>query len=151
MTTEKSDAAAKADGAAGDANVETVKDETVAAAASGSPKEGGEEISPLADESIKSKSKKDKVKKKWSFRSISFGKKDKQKPAKTEEPASPTAAAATAGAADVAATAANPEAAPTNGEAERPAEAEGATATATADAATTEVILGIPTILQFLF
>lgn len=59
-------------------------------------KEGSvtEEISPLADESIKSKSKKDKVKKKWSFRSISFGKKDKQKPAKAEEPASPTAAAA---------------------------------------------------------
>lgn len=43
-----------------------------------------EEISPLADESIK-KSKKEKVKKKWSFRNISFGKKDKQKPSKTEE------------------------------------------------------------------
>lgn len=69
-------------------------------------KEGSvtEEISPLADESIKSKSKKDKVKKKWSFRSISFGKKDKQKPAKAEEPASPTAAAAASS--------------PTNGEAQ---------------------------------
>lgn len=91
--------AAKADGAGGDAtsSAETVKDEA---------KEGSvtEEISPLADESIKSKSKKDKVKKKWSFRSISFGKKDKQKPAKAEEPASPTAAAAASS--------------PTNGEAQ---------------------------------
>lgn len=119
LTTEKkaaaaaADAAAKGDGAAGDASADAAKDE--AAAASGSPKE--EDISPLADESIKSKSKKDKVKKKWSFRSISFGKKDKQKPAKTEEPASPTAAAATA------------ETVATNGEAERPADAaEGAAA-----------------------
>lgn len=70
-------------------------------------KEGSvtEEISPLADESIKSKSKKDKVKKKWSFRSISFGKKDKQKPAKAEEPATAAAAAAAASS-------------PTNGEAQ---------------------------------
>lgn len=120
--------AAKADGAGGDAP-EAVKDE--AAVSSSSPKEGegvAEEISPLADESIKSKSKKDKVKKKWSFRSISFGKKDKQKPAKTEEPASPTSPVAAA-------------ASPTNGEtqAEQPAAgaeaaaAEGAPAAATAE------------------
>ncbi|XP_064539024.1 A-kinase anchor protein 200 [Drosophila montana] len=124
LTTEKktADSAPKSDGASGDASAESAKDEAVAA--SGSPKEGSgaEEISPLADESIKSKSKKDKVKKKWSFRSISFGKKDKQKPAKTEEPASPTAVAA-----------ASSESAPTNGEAEqRPAEAEGAPAAAAA-------------------
>ncbi|XP_061399956.1 A-kinase anchor protein 200 [Musca vetustissima] len=43
-----------------------------------------EELSPLSDECSK-KSKKEKVKKKWSFRSISFGKKDKQKPGKAEE------------------------------------------------------------------
>lgn len=59
-------------------------------AAETSKEEGGsgtaEEISPLADESIK-KSKKEKVKKKWSFRSISFGKKDKQKPAKSDDAA----------------------------------------------------------------
>ncbi|XP_037828765.1 A-kinase anchor protein 200 [Lucilia sericata] len=61
-----------------------------------SKEEGGsgtaEEISPLADESIK-KSKKEKVKKKWSFRSISFGKKDKQKPAKNEDAAEEGSAA----------------------------------------------------------
>lgn len=66
------------------------------------------------------------MKKKWSFRSISFGKKDKQKPAKTEEPASPTSPVAAA-------------ASPTNGEAqaEQPtaeaAAAEGAPAAATAE------------------
>lgn len=113
LTTEKK--TADADVAAGDASAESAKDEAVAASGSLKEGSGAEEISPLADESIKSKSKKDKVKKKWSFRSISFGKKDKQKPAKTEEPASPTAAAA-----------AGVESAPTNGEAERPAEAEGA-------------------------
>ncbi|XP_033150630.1 A-kinase anchor protein 200 isoform X2 [Drosophila busckii] len=105
LTTEKSAAEVtpKTDGAAGDAPADVGKDE----AGSASPKEGGaEEISPLADESIKSKSKKDKMKKKWSFRSISFGKKDKQKPAKVEEPTSPTAAATTT----------NAEAATTNGE-----------------------------------
>ncbi|ALC39996.1 Akap200 [Drosophila busckii] len=105
LTTEKSAAEVtpKTDGAAGDAPADVGKDE----AGSASPKEGGaEEISPLADESIKSKSNKDKMKKKWSFRSISFGKKDKQKPAKVEEPTSPTAAATTT----------NAEAATTNGE-----------------------------------
>ncbi|KAM7352762.1 A kinase anchor protein 200 isoform 1-T3 [Cochliomyia hominivorax] len=77
MTTEKD---VKNDGEAVSADQNTAE----------TPKEecGGsantEEISPLADESIK-KSKKEKVKKKWSFRSISFGKKDKQKPAKTED------------------------------------------------------------------
>lgn len=55
-----------------------------------SPNAGEEEISPLADESNK-KTKKEKYKKKWSFRSISFGKKDKQKPAKSDaEAVSPT-------------------------------------------------------------
>lgn len=128
LTTEKS--AAVAEG--GDAATETAKGEE------GSPKEAaaGEDITPLADESIKSKSKKDKVKKKWSFRSISFGKKDKQKPAKSEEATSPTsgttspttaeAEAAPAGDAAVA----EPSVA-TNGEAEKPAE----TATATSEPA----------------
>nr|XP_014098876.2 A-kinase anchor protein 200 isoform X1 [Bactrocera oleae] len=51
-----------------------------------------EEISPLSDENNK-KPKKEKVKKKWSFRSISFGKKDKQKPAKAEDAATENAAA----------------------------------------------------------
>ncbi|XP_052853004.1 A-kinase anchor protein 200 isoform X3 [Drosophila gunungcola] len=118
LTTEKSAAAAEG----GDAAAETAKGEE------GSPKEGaaaaGEDITPLADESIKSKSKKDKVKKKWSFRSISFGKKDKQKPAKSEEAVSPTsgttspttAEAEAAPAADAAPTEA------TNGEAEKTAE-----------------------------
>lgn len=60
-----------------EAAIDTVKD---------TPPEGNvnEEISPLSDDSAK-KSKKEKVKKKWSFRSISFGKKDKQKPSKSEE------------------------------------------------------------------
>lgn len=44
----------------------------------------GEEISPLSEENGK-KNKKEKVKKKWSFRSISFGKKDKQKPPKNDD------------------------------------------------------------------
>uniref|UniRef100_A0A1I8PJP3 Uncharacterized protein n=1 Tax=Stomoxys calcitrans TaxID=35570 RepID=A0A1I8PJP3_STOCA len=39
----------------------------------------------LADENSMKKSKKEKVKKKWSFRNISFGKKDKQKPGKSED------------------------------------------------------------------
>lgn len=79
MTTEKEN-----DAQAGGNSVESPN------AAETSKEEGGggsattEEISPLADESIK-KSKKEKVKKKWSFRSISFGKKDKQKPAKAED------------------------------------------------------------------
>ncbi|XP_005190886.2 A-kinase anchor protein 200 isoform X3 [Musca domestica] len=42
-----------------------------------------EDVSPLSEENSK-KTKKEKVKKKWSFRSISFGKKDKQKPGKTD-------------------------------------------------------------------
>ncbi|XP_033172708.1 A-kinase anchor protein 200 isoform X2 [Drosophila mauritiana] len=124
LTTEKS--AAVAEG--GDAVAETPKSEE------GTPKEAaaGEDITPLADESIKSKSKKDKVKKKWSFRSISFGKKDKQKPAKSEEATSPTsgttspttAEAETAPAGDAAP--AEPSVA-TNGEAEKPAETANAT------------------------
>ncbi|KAH8353417.1 hypothetical protein KR084_010827 [Drosophila pseudotakahashii] len=120
LTTEKN-AAAAAEG--GDAAVETPKGEE------GSPKEGaaGEDITPLADESIKSKSKKDKVKKKWSFRSISFGKKDKQKPAKSEEAVSPTSGTtspttAEAEAAPAADAAPAEPAAATNGEAEKPAD-----------------------------
>ncbi|XP_039495003.1 A-kinase anchor protein 200 isoform X1 [Drosophila santomea] len=124
LTTEKNAAAAEG----GDAAAETAKGEE------GSPKEAaaGEDITPLADESIKSKSKKDKVKKKWSFRSISFGKKDKQKPAKSEEATSPTsgttspttAEAEAAPSADAAS--AEPSVA-TNGEAEKPAESATAT------------------------
>lgn len=57
------------------------------------------------------KSKKDKLKKKWSFRSISFGKKDKQKPSKKAEESTALAkeevAAVTAAVAD------------TNGESEK--------------------------------
>lgn len=50
------------------------------------PEDGSiEEISPLSDENVIKKTKKEKVKKKWSFRSISFGKKDKLKPNKTED------------------------------------------------------------------
>lgn len=55
-----------------------------------------------ADGSLK-KFKMEKVKKKWSFRSISFGKKDKQKPIKNEEiseNAAVVAVAATNGIAD---------------------------------------------------
>lgn len=80
MTTEKN-ADAEASGDSSDQNKSNADD---AAKEDGSAT--AEEISPLADESIK-KSKKEKVKKKWSFRSISFGKKDKQKPAKNEEAA----------------------------------------------------------------
>ncbi|XP_043654520.1 A-kinase anchor protein 200 isoform X2 [Drosophila teissieri] len=128
LTTEKN--AAVAEG--GDAAAETAKSEE------GSPKEAaaGEDITPLADESIKSKSKKDKVKKKWSFRSISFGKKDKQKPAKSEEATSPTSGTTSPTTAEAEA-APSADAAPaepsvaTNGEAEKPAE----TATATSEPA----------------
>lgn len=77
MTTEKNvDIQAGGDSTEASNSAETPKDEGESATA--------EEISPLADESAK-KSKKEKVKKKWSFRSISFGKKDKQKPSKNEE------------------------------------------------------------------
>ncbi|EDX04249.1 GD23541 [Drosophila simulans] len=124
LTTEKS--AGVAEG--GDAVAETPKSEE------GSPKEAaaGEDITPLADESIKSKSKKDKVKKKWSFRSISFGKKDKQKPAKSEEATSPTSGTTSPTTAEAEAAPAG-DAAPaepsvaTNGEAEKPAETPTAT------------------------
>ncbi|XP_023306820.2 A-kinase anchor protein 200 [Lucilia cuprina] len=85
MTTEKDvDAQAGGDSAEQQNACENSKEEGGSAAA--------EEISPLADESIK-KSKKEKVKKKWSFRSISFGKKDKQKPAKNEDAAEDGSAA----------------------------------------------------------
>lgn len=78
MTTEKDvDVQASGDSVDPKNTAETSKEEGASATAE-------EEISPLADESIK-KSKKEKVKKKWSFRSISFGKKDKLKPAKSEE------------------------------------------------------------------
>lgn len=50
--------------------------------ASKTPGEGGENIAE--GDSVK-KSKTEKVKKKWTFRSISFGRKDKQKPVKNEE------------------------------------------------------------------
>ncbi|XP_033248741.1 A-kinase anchor protein 200 isoform X2 [Drosophila miranda] len=136
LTTEKSTAAA-GEGASGDvAAAETPKSD--ASPEGSSPKEAAasEEISPLADEIIKSKSKKDKVKKKWSFRSISFGKKDKQKPAKSEEPVSPTSATTSPTTAEAAAPAAAAEpAATTIGEAEQPAaaaeNASGAPATET--------------------
>ncbi|XP_065357049.1 A-kinase anchor protein 200 [Calliphora vicina] len=85
MTTEKDvDVQASGDSADLQNAAETSKEEGGSATA--------EEISPLADDSIK-KSKKEKVKKKWSFRSISFGKKDKQKPAKNDDAAEDVSAA----------------------------------------------------------
>ncbi|XP_037957265.1 A-kinase anchor protein 200 [Teleopsis dalmanni] len=104
LTTEKSGEAAQAGGDNASENntsspvVEPGKDE------SATPKEGAatEEISPLSDDSMK-KAKKEKQKRKWSFRSISFGKKDKQKPSKTEE-ATENVAAATNGDAEKSAT-----------------------------------------------
>ncbi|XP_034667537.1 A-kinase anchor protein 200 isoform X3 [Drosophila subobscura] len=122
LTTEKNTAAA-AEGASGDAAAAAETPKSDASPEGSSPKEAaaGEEISPLADESIKSKSKKDKVKKKWSFRSISFGKKDKQKPAKSEEPVSPTSATTSPTTAEAASPATAEPAATTNGEAEQPA------------------------------
>lgn len=71
--------------AAGNANV--LKDTSMVGDTA--TKHGGEVATvtgadSAADESLK-KSKMEKVKKKWSFRSISFGKKDKQKPVKNEQ------------------------------------------------------------------
>lgn len=53
-----------------------------------------EENGANAEDDSAKKPKKDKVKKRWSFRSFSFSKKDKQKPAKKDDAAA--AAAATA-------------------------------------------------------
>lgn len=66
------------------AEVKTDEPQTAetAAAAPASPEEG-ENAENAAEQPAPPK--KDKVKKKWSFRSISFGKKDKQKPAKKEK------------------------------------------------------------------
>lgn len=47
--------------------------------------EVNETIAPASTFDSSKKNKKDKLKKKWSFRSISFGKKDKQKPLKKTE------------------------------------------------------------------
>ncbi|XP_067621812.1 A-kinase anchor protein 200 [Eurosta solidaginis] len=97
LTTEKSGGESGAQDGGGDSNtgqcsastVESVsKDDDSAASKDGT--KTSEEISPLADETNK-KPKKEKVKKKWSFRSISFGKKDKQKPAKSEDAATENA------------------------------------------------------------
>lgn len=69
--------------AAADAN----ESKDISMAGESAPKHGEAATSTgavtTADESLK-KSKMEKVKKKWSFRSISFGKKDKQKPVKSE-------------------------------------------------------------------
>ncbi|XP_055385983.1 A-kinase anchor protein 200 [Condylostylus longicornis] len=48
-------------------------------------KTAGESTTSETPENSSKKPKKEKVKKKWSFRSISFGRKDKQKPSKKEE------------------------------------------------------------------
>lgn len=99
LTTEKSGGDSGAQDGGGDSNTgqsnanaaesNTKEDES---AASKDGNKTAEEISPLSDEANK-KPKKEKVKKKWSFRSISFGKKDKQKPAKAEDAAAENAAA----------------------------------------------------------
>ncbi|XP_028898870.2 A-kinase anchor protein 200 isoform X1 [Zeugodacus cucurbitae] len=103
LTTEKSGGDSGAQDGGGDSNTGQSNASAAESASkedeSTGPKDGDkstEEISPLSDENSK-KPKKEKVKKKWSFRSISFGKKDKQKPAKAEDAATDNAAAATNG------------------------------------------------------
>ncbi|XP_036320828.1 A-kinase anchor protein 200 isoform X2 [Rhagoletis pomonella] len=98
LTTEKSGGESGAQDGGGDSNTGQCNTSAVEPASkeddSAASKDGNktaEEISPLADENNK-KPKKEKVKKKWSFRSISFGKKDKQKPVKSEDAATETAA-----------------------------------------------------------
>uniref|UniRef100_A0A034VGV7 Uncharacterized protein n=2 Tax=Endopterygota TaxID=33392 RepID=A0A034VGV7_BACDO len=99
LTTEKSGGDNGAQDGGGDSNTGQSNASAAESASkedeSTGPKDGNkstEEISPLSDENNK-KPKKEKVKKKWSFRSISFGKKDKQKPAKAEDAATENAAA----------------------------------------------------------
>ncbi|XP_054745231.1 A-kinase anchor protein 200 isoform X3 [Anastrepha obliqua] len=99
LTTEKSGGESGAQDGGGDSNTGQCNTSAAEPASkeddSAASKDGNktaEEISPLADENNK-KPKKEKVKKKWSFRSISFGKKDKQKPTKAEDAATENAAA----------------------------------------------------------
>lgn len=65
------------------AEVKTDEPQTAETAAAPASPEEGENAENAAEQPAPPK--KDKVKKKWSFRSISFGKKDKQKPAKKEK------------------------------------------------------------------
>ncbi|KAK0175666.1 hypothetical protein PV327_009398 [Microctonus hyperodae] len=82
-----------------DKNVEETKEaeETKVDTQAESPTEGGENVTTPTEETVasptsvtspetKESKKKDKPKKKWSFRSISFSKKDKNKPVREETP-----------------------------------------------------------------